>query len=156
MHTTGTWASMAMLHATYEEYSGFVAYASLITASPSCWHVAKGAKNALKQAIHKCLIYRNGSFLMQAQASSPWPDVIMASQLDCAPKFSDPQRRFPNDFRVEMPQSQLAENSSPHDHFPATSSSDSPPDDRPQRNLQRGVDMYSAQECQPGKVSSHE
>ncbi|KAL0028230.1 hypothetical protein WJX79_003033 [Trebouxia sp. C0005] len=90
------------------------------------------------------------------QASSPWPDVIMASQLDCAPRFSDPPRRFPNDFRVEIPQSQLAENSLPHDRFPATSSSDSPPDDRPQLNLQRGADVYSAHKFQPDKASSHE
>ncbi len=80
----------------------------------------------------------------------------MASQPDFAPRFSDPQRRFPNDFRVEVPQSQLAENSSSHDHFPATSSSDSPPDDRPQLNLQRGTDVYSAQKSKSDKASSNE
>ena len=94
--------------------------------------------------------------MMQVQASSPWPDVIMASQLDCAPRFSDPQRRSPNDFRVEMPQSQLAENSSPHDRFPAMSSGDSLPDGRPQLNLERAADVYRAQKSQPGKASSHE
>ncbi|KAL0039710.1 hypothetical protein WJX77_005832 [Trebouxia sp. C0004] len=92
----------------------------------------------------------------KVQPSSPWPDVIMTSQPDFAPRFSDPQRRFPNDFHVEMPQSQLAENSSPHDHFPATSSSDSPPDDRPQLNLQRGADLYSAQKSPLGTASSNE
>jgi len=94
--------------------------------------------------------------MMQVQASSPWPDVIMASQLDCAPRFSDSQRRLPNDIGVEMPQSQLAENSSPYDQFPAMSSSDSPPDGRPQLNLERAADVYSAQKSQPGKASSHE
>ena len=80
----------------------------------------------------------------------------MSSHPDIAPRFSEPQNRHTNDFRVEMPQSSSVHSNTADAPFSNSASKDSTADNHLKLDLQGSAEIYGAQKSKAGKASANE